>query len=174
MKVVKFLVAFAVLLIFMTGNCFAFDGVIGTYDPESLADMKKNPQNYISCGGLGTDVGAYVYKNSIDVQKYAPPEYVIAFKEVYRIVHRDKTETVKYVMERYKYNFKEKKIYLEIKYENGRTEWELLDTNSLKEGPVGKRTILAAGEIAFYLAYNISFFDKPLTDFAQNFINRNS
>lgn len=157
-------------MIFLTaGNCFA--RVPGNPDPETLADMNQNPKNYILYGGLGSGVACYICKNSIDVQKYAPPEYIIAFKNVNYIAFRG--VTAKTSIKRYKYNFDEKKIYLEVNNKDGITEWELLDTVSLQNGTGGARSILAAGEIAFYLVYNKSFFTEPLTDFAKKIINGN-
>lgn len=170
MKFEKFLMFLVLTIFLMTGNCFA--RIPGNPDPETLADMNQNPRDYISYGGLGSGVSCYIYKNSIDVQKYAPPEYIIAFKNVNYVAIRG--VVAKTSIERYKYNFEEKNIYFEVNYDDGRTEWKLLNTLSLQNGTGGEKSILAAGEIAFYLAYKMSFFDKPITYFAEKVINGNT
>lgn len=166
MQIKKFLAAFFVALFFMVGNCSAKGMIPGNDDPAALEDMNQNPQNYILCGGIGTGVSVYIYKNSIDVQKYTPPEYVIVLKKIYYNVNRGVSTSSK--IEKYRYDLNKREIYIEMYGRDGRIEWELL--NPLQFGSGGGRSILATGEIAFYLAYKMSFFDKPITDFAKRYI----
>lgn len=172
MKLGKILALLVIIIFLAAGNCCArVSGVPGIPDSETLADMNQNPRSYILYGGLGSGVSCYIYKKSIDVQKYAPPEYIISFKNINYVAFRG--VTAKTSIKRYKYNFDEKKMYWEVNDKDGITRWELLDIISLQNGTGGARSILAAGEIAFYLAYNISFFDTPITDYAKKIINGN-
>ncbi len=174
MKVGKFLVAFVFSLIFMARNCFAF----GESDPIALQDLNNNPSNYVVCGGASIGVVFYVYKNSIDVQNYSPPNYQIAFKMLNYSSNGMKGEYFRerayYMDKKYKYDYNERKIYIERQDENGNLYWQFIDPKIIGtfEGyKQGWDKDMAAGEIAFYIIYGRSFFDSPVSKSAEAYIN---
>ena len=163
MKVGKFLLAFVFSLIFMAQSCFANDAAL-------LADMRYNPQNYIANGGAGSGLSLWIFKPSLNVERYAPPKYIISIK---RVIYshqgiKENGEWKTYInadwhgVKRYLYNYDEMKIYVE---ERDSQNWQELD---LKRGTAVGSTNpyaqdLEAAEFAFYFAYKKSFFDNPLS-----------
>lgn len=149
------------------------------YDPALLEDMYRNPENYILLGGGGTGLSFYLDKNSINVHEYNPPYYIIAFKKVSFYVYPSLNGTGEWLkgaeadIERYYYDFYNKKMYLERKYLSPveKTEWEYIDLKAFNETS-GSRSMFTGGEIAFYLAYNMNFYDPPYSHYMQEYLKR--
>lgn len=171
MKVVKFLVAFIFSLFFMVGNCLA--------ESDILSDMYANPKNYISIGSAGTGLTMYVSKSSLDVQEYAPQKYIISIRWAMCSFHRiqengvwkDSITAEPHRLNRYLYDYSERKIYVEERDANNNLYWEYLDpqfANSSISDP--RRLNMISAEFAFYWAYNQSFFDKPVSDSLRRYI----
>jgi len=147
------------------------------YDPALLADMQKNPKNYIALGGAGTGLSLYMERNSINVHKYDPPYYIIAFKQVsYNVYPTGKgwAKGAESEIVRYSYDIKNKKMYRENIYylQNKREKWEYINPQQLSTS--GGKSIFTGGEIAFYLAYNICFYNEPKSSYLQEFFKSGS
>ena len=63
------------------------------------------------------------------------------------------------------YDYNTRKIY----YESEKDKWEYLDPKNADNGKFNSRT-MASAELAFYWAYNVSFYDKPVSWIAQQYI----
>lgn len=167
MKVGKFLVAFVFSLIFMAGNSVAMA------DDALLNDIQVNPQNYIANGGAGTGLSLWIFKPSLNVEQYAPPKYIISIKRVMysNQMIKKNGEWVKvisadwYGVKRYLYSYDERKIYVEEKDSSGNFIWQDISLKIAEGGgSLNPYTNdLSAAELAFYFAYNKSFFDEPLS-----------
>jgi hypothetical protein len=125
--------------------------------PEYL----NGDRNFILCDGhMGT--AWYVDRSSLDVQEYAPPQYIIAVKVVSaRSATGDEeafyehdgagtitgTETYRFF-----YNWDRREMYVD---RDGTSNWRYLD-------PWGAWAstgiVMPAGEIAFALAYHLKFY----------------
>ena len=96
----------------------------------------------------------------IDVEKYEPPNYVISFQNIEH--YSSTTDFVKSRTSRYSYDLDFRRMYVEICVDDV-CHWEYLDPNKIKAGSgFDKMTYryISAGELAFYLAYNQSFYDE--------------
>lgn len=97
-----------------------------------LKDLKSHPEAYIRYGGMSTGFSFYIEKASVDVQKYAPPEYVIAVR---KIIHGDNGMINEYHREdiyedsilRFAYDYTTRNMFVEKKDENGNIVWQYLD-----------------------------------------------
>ena len=175
-KLVGIVIFMVLLLGFSTTSTYALKH---NYDPTLLADMYRNPKNYIALGGAGTGLSLYMDKNSINVHEYNPPYYIIAFKKVSFYVHPSAENNGQWVedaessIERYYYDFDNKKMYWEHKYlyPVEKTEWEYIDPQK-SDSTSGSRAMFAAGEIAFFLAYNMNFYGNPKSYFMQEYSKR--
>lgn len=138
----------------------------------SLAEELDNNPNYIHYGGVSIGVAFYMDKTSINVHKYEPPIYIIAFTNLtYKsgAPHEGFPENVTYSTKRYKYNYDTRQMYCETKKANGEIYWEYIDPNKATKGY--DYALLSGGEIAFYLAYNMSFYDEPISFVVKKYIN---
>ena len=175
MKTIKVLIALVFSIFFMVSSSVE---AFGENDPVALQDFNNHPSNYIVCGGASIGIVFYVYKNSIDVQNYSPPNYQIALKMLQYSSNGMKGELFRerayYIDKKYKYDYSERKIYIELKNENGNFYWQLIDPKIIGTLPGYKEgwdKEMVAAEIAFYSIYGISFFDTPLSNLAQKYIN---
>ena len=172
MKAIFSLLAFLIALLPM---CCQAQGM-NENDYAVLNDMYAHPGNYIRYGGASIGFSFLVNKNSIDVQQYNPPNYIIAAREV--IHHYDSFaewhdgigESVHSRIIRYKYDYANRKMYVEQKDRNNNPYWEYVDPQKIKsyhdENPI------AGGELLFYLAYGINFYDKPVVRCIDDYINK--
>ena len=137
-----------------------------------LADMYAHPENYICYGHASTGLSFLIARNSINVELYDPPNYIISARCIkhFNSGKNDKSEGIfDASIIRYKYDYTEKKMYMERQDQNKNVSWEYLE-------PVNNKSyhydnLVAAGEFLFYLAYNMSFYDKPAMYSFQKFIN---
>ncbi|MBR1396649.1 MAG: hypothetical protein IJ563_03825 [Selenomonadaceae bacterium] len=166
----KKLIFVVLAILMMTTVAFAAD----ESDTELLNDMYNNPKNYISLGGAGSGIAIYISKSSVNVQQYSPPKYIIAVQWIsVSFTRRQENGIWKDVVyadlgrnERYLYDYESKKIYAEDYDNENNPYWEYLDTKNINDpGTAGraKSMKMASAELAFYWAYNMSFFDKPIS-----------
>jgi len=166
----KYVLIIATFLMFyiLPSATFGF-GKIANSD-AILADMYANPDKYIRYGGASIGLSFLIDKTSINVHKYNPPEYIISVREIthYNSGRNDKYEQIEYDgYIRYRYDYAKKRMYKEVKDNNGILKWELVDPSASKS--YHDDNWVSLGEIMFYLAYNMSFYDKPII--AKEFIN---
>lgn len=108
-----------------------------------------------------------VDKTSINVHVYNPPEYIISVRAITHYNGGSK-ENIEYeTVYRYRYDYDSRKMYKEDKDDNGVVSWKLIDPAASKS--YHDDNWVALGEIMFYLAYNMSFYDSPIV--AKQFIN---
>ena len=147
------------MIIFLPTICFAAN-LLSEEDVATFNDMHNNPSNYLAAGGIGTGLSVYINKNSIDVQQYAPPNYIIAFTRIiYSVLPDGRGSYRKFAQPhlfRYKYNIDEQKMYY---YSERDSKWEYIVP--VASGP--SRSWTSMGEIVFYLAYNRSFYNEPVS-----------
>lgn len=159
----------AVLVIGTVSSCFAID----------VNEFKANPDRYIYYGGAGTGTGMYIDKESINVHQYNPPYYIIAFKTLsyfnngmYGYRHHESVSYRKNI-ERYFYNYDTKAMYREKYDANHQPYWEYVDpalVNTCES--LGKHQEIGMGEIAFYLAYNMGFYDSPVDYATKKYVSK--
>lgn len=172
------------LMVLMTSSV-ACARIYGNDDPAVLNDMYENPMHYIHIGSDNFGLSFYLDRTTVNVHEYDPPNYVIAFKNVYHLFTPDLDQKVlkEYAgyaydgIRRYKYDYSSRKMYVEKYDSTGNPYWELLAPLSDEQqrkmigGEIrGYERDIAQGEIAFFLAYGISFYEHPETDASENFI----
>ena len=168
MKKIVSLLAGILLVALFAPNAFAF-GKIANSD-TILADMYANLGKYIRYGGASTGLSFLIDRTSINVHKYNPPEYIISARQIthFNSGRDDKYEQIGYDgYVRYRYEYDKRKMYREIKNDSGLYAWELVDPSASKS--YHDDNWVSLGEIMFYLAYNMSFYDTPIV--ANRFIN---
>jgi hypothetical protein len=123
-----------------------------TFAGNIYPDYLNNNHNYILCDGhMGT--GWYVIKDSLRVEKYDPPRYIITVN-IAQVPDADKLNTriSRVFTNRYFYNYSMKEMYVE---RNG--TWKHINPND----PWAETGIsMPAGEIAFYIAYHMMFYGQ--------------
>lgn len=152
------------IFVMFSGNCFASTG------SSVLINSLKNDPNYIYIGGVGSGFAILLDKTSINVHEYNPPYYTIAIVEIWwAYPNPEYGEMMKEKVHRYRYDYEKKKIYFE-KYDiNNNPYWEELNPKELLKLN-SSQPLLVEAEMAFYLAYNMSFFDKPMSSKAKEYI----
>lgn len=170
----RFINVFIILGIWMISSvCFA-----GYQDVYFNGD-----KNYIQVGGSGTNNTNYIDRSSLNVHKYEPPYYIIAINNIpyaQGVPGRQDHFVWKGMSTyRYMYDYNTRKMYVELFDKNKQPYWQYLDTNfydrkryssaKLFTTPSAMDAYFARGEIAFALAYNMSFYDKPLSGYAKKY-----
>lgn len=165
------------LMILWAGNAFAF---LKNGDSSLYNDMYNNPQNYILVGHQNDGISYYINRNSICVNRYSPPEYIISFDIVGYTCRSEETgEFIDKMNVSYKYDYSSRKMYR--KSVGTDNKWEYVEAVPLTDSMIKQRKMsgsvqrtyyskITEGEIAFYLAYGISFFDQPVTEMSKDFI----
>lgn len=160
-------IIFAAGLIF-SGNCFA-------ESEDLLNEFKQKRADYINCGA--ENISYNVDKNSLNVLKYAPPEYIISVNLIYYSSNGLKGENLKEfartLNRQYRYDYNERRMYVKRSDDSGAAYWIFVDPKMIDklEGYKNDWDMdMAAGEIAFYLAYGMSFFDTPVSEQAKQII----
>ena len=131
------------------------------YQP-SVPKYLNGDKNYIYCGAYRTWVG-YAVRNSLNVERYNPPDYVISI-DIVNLENRGKMEIKGRDTARFAYDWESKQAYKIEKDGN----WTLLDPISHTEGIGygGSRLVEAQeAEIFFYLAYKKKFYGIYPDDF---------
>lgn len=183
----KFFIGVVLSVLFVAQSAFALP--FGEESPEILADMYKNPAHYVCIGTDNFGLSYYLDKTTINVHEYAPPNYIIAFKTMYHLLASDGRNVSEHAgysrnpIIRYKYDYSSRKMYVEKFDSAGNSYWKYVDVSPLSKEQQRKMNggdfrsrarEISSGEIAFYLAYNMSFFDEPVMakDFIENGLSR--
>lgn len=155
--------------------CFVFAGNCAnahkvSNGDEILSDMYANPSNYIYFASASTGFSFFYYKPSVDVQRYSPPSYIIAARVITRHVGPGEDIFNDSVI-KFRYDYSSRKMWKETFDDNRNLIWREIDPAKSKN--YHDDNWIAAGEVLFYLAYNMSFFDKPVTEPAKRMRNGN-
>ena len=137
---------------------------------EILAEMRANPSNFIQYGAASTGLSLFIAKNSLNVEYYSAPNYVISARQVIRFSSGREQGIIRDSIIKYRYDYASRKMYMETLDENKNLIWKYLDPATRKT--YHDDNFIAAGEYLFYFAYRMSFYDKPVTPAAQNLINK--
>ena len=124
--------------------------------------------NYIFCDGhMGG--GAYVDRSSLVVKKYKPPVYIIAVNVVsLPDADRGKTEIADVKTYYFMYRYDQRNMYVPMEDPNSDLDWRYLKPN----GTYAETGVaMSAGEMAFYLAYNMRFYGER-AGFKDSFYDR--
>lgn len=169
MRVGKFLAAVVLSIIFMAGNYVSAHRAPN--GDETLADMYAHPKNYIYFASASTGFSFFYYKPSVDVQQYNPPNYIIAARVITRHVSPGETIFDDSMIVKFRYDYNSRKMWAEVLDDNRNLTWKEIDP--AKSQNYHDNNWVAAGEVLFYLAYNMSFFDNPVTEPAKKIASGN-
>lgn len=125
-------------------------GTSMAYNP--YPDHLGGDDNYILVDGhMGT--AWYLDRSSLYVEKYEPPQYIIAVN-VCQVNNADRGNTAisRVLTERFFYNWNLRQMYVD---RNGGSNWRYLDPNG---SWAATGIVMPAGEMAFYLAYDMRFY----------------
>ena len=144
--------------------CFIFGG-FSTASANYPVHLNGDPNFILVDGHMGT--AWYLDRSSLNVQKYAPPHYIIAVKIVsVRNADRGNTAINSVMTKRYLYNWNTRDMYVERNL--FASDWRYLDP----DGSWAETGItMPAGEMAFYLAYNLRFYGSS-AGYTSNFYNK--
>lgn len=145
-----------IILILVGMMILCFSSVASANYPTYL----NGDRNLILCDGhMG--VAWYVDRTTLNVQKYAPPQYIItvnvvtassAYNNEEDFYNGGKGKITEVRRMRFFYNWDLKEMYIDT---TGRDGWSFLSpTGSWAETGIS----MPAGEIAFYLAYKMKFY----------------
>lgn len=153
----KILMAFVVICVTMLSSvAFAYNPY-----PTHLGGNS----NYILCDGK-MGVAWYVDRSSLNVQKYAPPQYIIAVNVV-EVPDADQVATAISKVKTYRFFYNSNLVQMYVDY-NLNDNWKYLDPKgSWAETGIA----MPAGEIAFALAYNYKFYGSR-AGYTSNFYDR--
>lgn len=136
--------------------------MISTAVASPYPDHLNGDPNYILCDGhMG--VAWYVDRSSLNVQKYAPPQYIIAVNVV-TVPDADKGGTAISQVKTYRFFYNSDLVRMYVD-RNLNDDWSYIDPNG-SWAQTG--IIMPTGEIAFALAYNYKFYGN----FGDEFYNR--
>lgn len=174
MKIMNLLAAVITLLSFsaVTLSAEAYRGLY--HDPQVLAEMEQDPTHYYNGHGLGTGAGTYVDINTIAVEQYSPPEYIISYDSIrYAYPWVPKVKLVAKERVRLLYNYDKQSVYCEYVDRNNIRRWKFIE-------PGASHSMYGEADMIFLLAYNMHFYknskyqthysDGTLSD-AVNFVN---
>lgn len=125
--------------------------IVFAYNNPYPDHINNNPNYILVDGHMGA--AWYLDRSSLVVQKYAPPQYIIAVNVV-TVQNADKgnTEISSVNTFRFFYNWDMKQMYRD---KTGNDGWSYLNPKgSWAENGV----VMPAGEMAFYLAYGLKFY----------------
>lgn len=121
---------------------------------ESYPVYLNGDRNYILCDAY-KETAWYLDRSSLNVQKYDPPQYIIAVNVVtVPDADRGGTDINGVRTFRFFYNYELKRMYVDLSLTDA---WRYLDPN----GDWATTDIsLPVGELSFALAYNMKFYDS--------------
>ncbi|WP_298677788.1 hypothetical protein [uncultured Megasphaera sp.] len=134
-------------------------GTAMAYDP--YPNHLGGDDNYILVDGhMG--VAWYLDRSSLYVEKYEPPQYIIAVN-VCQVNGADRGNTAisRVLTERFFYNWDLRQMYVD---RDGSSNWRYLDSNG---SWAATGIVMPAGEMAFYLAYDMRFYGCFDSEFYQ-------
>lgn len=106
-------------------------------DPVLTAEYYANLDNYFSGSSIGTGAVRKYKKNTLKIEDYAPPHYILSINVV---IMSYKTKTDNWIVEnsfpeRFYYNWETKKAYREVinHDKGGKREWEEIKDNFRNE-----------------------------------------
>lgn len=122
----------------------------GRHDEALLQEIISDPTHYYFGHGLGTGASTYVDINTIAVEEYNPPHYVISYDTVQVRAPYPKSFFVWKERTRLFYNYDEQKVYEEI-HPNGHAEKSLRVPNT-------PHSPYEEADMVFSIAYNMHFY----------------
>ena len=126
---------------------------------EIYADHLNGDPNFILVDGHMSSAW-YIDRSSLVVQKYAPPQYIIAVNVItVNNYERGNRSISKVTTMRFLYNWNTKDMFIDRDLNNN---WRHLRPN---EPWSDTGIVRPAGEMAFYLAYNLKFHGNFTSDF---------
>ena len=134
-------------------------GTAMAYDP--YPNHLGGDDNYILVDGhMG--VAWYLDRSSLYVEKCEPPQYIIAVN-VCQVNGADRGNTAisRVLTERFFYNWDLRQMYVD---RDGSSNWRYLDPNG---SWASTGIVMPAGEMAFYLAYDMRFYGCFDSEFYQ-------
>lgn len=121
-------------------------------DPQVLREMEHDPTHYYFGHGFGTGAGTYVDINTIAVEKYNPPEYIISYDSIwYNYPGVPKIKLVSKDRVRLLYNYDKQTVYCETVDENNIHKWEYIE-------PGVPHSMYMEADMIFLIAYNMHFY----------------
>ncbi|MEZ7590030.1 hypothetical protein [Veillonella atypica] len=152
------------LLLVMAFCCFLFGG-FNTANADYPLHLYGDPNFILVDAHMGT--GWYLDRSSLNVQKYAPPQYIIAINIVsVRDADRGNTSIYGVTTKRFLYNWNTQAMYVERQLNSN--DWRYLKP---RDSWANIGISMPAGEMAFYLAYNMKFYGSR-SYLSPNFYNR--
>lgn len=138
------------ILFFISVFVLALSSVVFAYNPYPT-HINNNPNYILIDGHMGT--AWYLDRSSLVVQKYAPPQYIIA-ANVVTVNRADEgnTDISSVRTLRFFYNWDLRQMYWD---RTGNDGWSYLSPRG-SWAETGIR--MPAGEMAFYLAYGLKFY----------------
>lgn len=119
------------------------------HDEALRQEILADPTHYYFGHGLGTEACTYVDINTIAVEEYNPPHYVISYDTVQVRGYQRKLSVWK-ERTRLFYNYDEQKVYEEI-HPNGCAEKSLIVPNA-------SHSPYEEADMVFSIAYNMHFY----------------
>ncbi|MGM9580027.1 MAG: hypothetical protein ACI3U2_02175 [Anaerovibrio sp.] len=119
------------------------------HDEALLQEILADPTHYYFGHGLGTEASTYVDINTIAVEEYNPPYYVISYDTVQVRGYHRKLSVWK-ERTRLFYNYDDQEVYEEI-YPNGYAEKCLIVPNTPHSSD-------KEADMVFSIAYNMHFY----------------
>lgn len=149
------------LLLVVAFCCFVFGG-FNTANANYPVHLNGDPNFILVDGHMGT--AWYLDRSSLNVQKYAPPHYIIAVNIVtVRNADRGNTDINSVTTKRFLYNWNTRDMYVERNL--NASDWSYLRPNgSWAETGITMPT----GEMAFYITYSMKFYGS-MSYFTPNF-----
>lgn len=139
-------------LLLVMAFCYFLFGGFNTANADYQEHLNGDPNFILIATFRGT--GYYLDKSSLVVQQYAPPQYIIAVNVV-DVPHAYDGDTIisRVQTDKFLYNWNTKSMYL---YSDSKNTWNYINPYGYK---IDKYMIeIPAGEMAFYLAYNMKFY----------------
>lgn len=125
-----------------------------------LHEYVKNSSSKFVGIPTGSGIGFLIDGKTVRTEKTANG-CVVMFRTIFISSNRGHEATGYGGVQRYSYDFKSKKIYREKIEKNNFLGWDYINPNV-------HHTVLEIAEVAYYLAYNRHFFDKPISGRARN------
>ena len=139
-----FILLIAVVVVFFGWCTVSADAPENLYDDSNYILVSTQPQ---------ADLAWYIERNSLTVEKYNPPQYIISVN-ICRVSNAstDYPEIVGVARGRFFYNSDLGQMYVD---RNGNSNWQYISPDSPRAYSLVSKP---AGEMAFYLAYNMPFY----------------